>query len=121
MISSAKHSAIPLMLLNDDFLAPAVIKNKAKLIHLIGETSTDDFLAVPPDPVLALLSLGPAFETAFNKASIGFLPVTKAMISKVYLTIVIAIFFLPVFLPCLIKVLVSLSTIGQVAFLNLLT
>jgi hypothetical protein len=60
IISSAKHSAIVLWFLTDAYLAPHDIKYIAKLILLIGDTSTACFLATPPDPILVESYLGPA-------------------------------------------------------------
>jgi len=65
----------------------------------MGETSTACFLTTPPAPILVESSLGPALTTALTKTSRGFLPVSKLMISKTCLTILMALTFLPVFLP----------------------
>ena len=89
------------------------------LILLRGETSTADFLTAPPDPILVESSLGPALEMALRTVSMGFLLVTKVMTSRACLTMAIAKFFFPLFLPCFMRALVSLSMMGQVAFLNL--
>ena len=92
----------------------------AKLILLIGETSTACFLATPPVPILVESSLGPASWMALTKTSNGFLPVNKWMISNACLTILMALTFLPVFLPWNCKAPTNLSTIGASAFLNFL-
>ena len=89
------------------------------LILLRGETSTELFLTAPPDPILVESSLGPAKEIALRIVSRGFLFVTREIISKVCLTIEMARFFFPLFLPCFIRALVILSMMGHVAFLNL--
>ena len=92
----------------------------AKLTLLIGETSTACFLTTPPVPILVESSLGPASWTALMKTSNGFLPVNKWTISKACLMILMALTFLPVFLPWNCIDPTSLSTIGQRAFLNFL-
>ena len=61
MISSAKHSAMLLGFLNEAFLAPKAIKNRAIETLLIGLTSTAYFLTTPPLPILVESSLGPQF------------------------------------------------------------
>ena len=99
MSSSAKHSAMVLVALYECSLAPWVIKQMAWLTLLKGETSTACFLTTPPAPILVESSLGPANNKALTTTYKGFLPVSKWMISNVCLTILMALAFLPVFLP----------------------
>lgn len=121
MISSAKFSAMVLMDLMDFSLHPLVMLKIATLTLLKGDTSTACLLTTPPDPILVESSLGPALITAFTKTSKGFSPVSKWMISKAFLTMLMALAFLPVFLPWYYIDPTNLSTIGHKAFLNLLT
>jgi len=71
----------------------------AWLTLLNGETSTACFLTTPPAPILVESSLGPANNKALTTTYKGFLPVRRWMISNVCLTILMALAFLPVFLP----------------------
>ena len=59
--------------------------------------------------------------TASTMTWIGFRSVSKWMISMACLIILTAMSFFPLFLPCIIRELVSLSTMGHCAFLNLFT
>ena len=92
----------------------------AKLTLLMGDTSTACFLTTPPAPIRVESSLGPDWTRAPTKTSMGFLPVRRWMISKACLTILMALTFLPVFLPENCMEPTNLSTMGQSAFLNLL-
>ena len=71
----------------------------ATLTLLKGETSTAYLLTTPPDPILVESSLGPAFIIALTKTAKGFSPVRRWIISKAFLTMLIDLAFLPVFLP----------------------
>ena len=93
----------------------------ATLTLLKGETSTACLLTTPPVPILVESSLGPALITALTKTANGFSPVKRWIISKAFLTMLIAFAFLPVFLPWYYIDPTNLSTIGHKAFLNLLT
>ena len=66
-------------------------------------------------------SLGPALMVAYTKIFKGFSPVKMWIYSKAYLTMLMALAFLPVFLPWYYIEPTNLSTMGQIAFLNLLT
>ena len=99
IISSAKFSEIVLIDLKDLSLHPLVMLKMATLTLLKGETSTAYLLTTPPVPILVESSLGPALITAVTNTFKGFSPVNKWMISKAYLTILMALAFLPVFLP----------------------
>merc|ERR1712018_24155 len=114
--SSAKHSAIVLMFLNAAFLAPVHNNQMAWLTRLVGEISQACRLTDPALPILVESSLGPLLRMAFVITWMGFSPVSKWMISKVWRTILMVSNFLPLFLPCIIKELVSRSTIGHCAF-----
>jgi len=59
--------------------------------------------------------------TASTITWIGFWSVSKWMISMACLIILTAKSFFPLFLPCIIRELVSLSTMGHCAFLNRFT
>jgi hypothetical protein len=99
-ISSAKHSAIDLMLLNDDKRAPIQIKKIAWLTRRIGDTSTACLLTVPDEPTLHESSLGPPFLIASTTICTGFCSgCNKCTISNACLTILTAFNFLPLFLP----------------------
>lgn len=75
-----------------------VIGFSGLLPNLLKELNAD-FFTVPPEPILVESSLGPATVIAFKTTSKGFLFVTKEIISKACLTILIAKHFLPLFLP----------------------
>lgn len=121
MISSAKFSAIDLMDFMDFSLHPLVMLKIATFTLLKGDTSTAYLLTTPPDPILVESSLGPALITAFTNTSKGFSPVNKWMISKAFLTMLMDLAFLPVFLPWYYIDPTNLSTMGHKAFLNLFT
>ena len=59
--------------------------------------------------------------TASTITWIGFWSVSKWIISIACFVILTAISFFPLFLPCIMRELVSLSTIGHCAFLKRLT
>ena len=89
------------------------------LTLLNDETSTAYFLTTPPAPILVESSLADPLIIAFTKTYNGFLPVNKCIISNAYFTTLIAMAFLPVFLPWNYKPPTNLSTIGHKLFLNL--
>lgn len=121
MISSAKHSAMVFIFLKAWSLDPLQMLLIAWLTLLRGETSTACFLTTPPEPILVESSRAPAIITAPTKTSSGLRPVRMWIISKQCFTILIAISFLPEFLPWNYIEPTRRSTIGQRAFLNFLT
>jgi len=60
-------------------------------------------------------SHGAAFSTALTRISMGFLPVRKLIISNVSLTMLVALAFLPLFLPERIRLLIKRSTMLTLA------
>ena len=64
-------------------------------------------------------SHGEAFSTALTRISMGFLPVRKLIISNVSLTMLVALAFLPLFLPERIRLLIKRSTMLTFALRNL--
>jgi len=70
--SSAKHSAIVLMLRNDASRAPVVSKLMAWLTRRSGDTSTACLRTVPARPILVESSRGPLFITAVTTTCSGF-------------------------------------------------
>ena len=145
MSSSARHSAMVLMFLKAASRAPVVSRKIAWFTRLRGEISTACLLTTPADPILVASSRGP-LSHPINKDNekivhttkyqvsvtylltmasmitwIGLASVKRWIISMACLMILTAINFLPLFLPCIMREFVSLSTIGHWAFLNLLT
>lgn len=134
--SSAKHSAIVLMLRNAASRAPVHNNQMAWLTRLNGETSTAWRRTVPARPIRVESSRGPELmmaETRIYEGKIntddvqrlialttkltckGFSPVNKWMISKACLTMRTDISFLPLLRPRIMSELVKRSTIGHCA------
>lgn len=140
--SSAKHSAIVLMLRNAASRAPVHNNQIAWLTRLKGETSTAWRRTVPARPIRVESSRGPEFMIADTKiyeehaihenpddVSVttneltcnGFSPVNKWMISKACFTIRTDISFLPLLRPLIMSEFVKRSTIGHWALRKRLT
>merc|ERR1711867_18403 len=85
--SSAKHSAIVLMFLKADSLAPVHNNQIAWLTRRRGDTSTACLLTVPARPIRVESSRGPELMIAFTRTCRGFSPVRRCMISNACLTI----------------------------------
>merc|ERR1711997_707319 len=75
--SSAKHSAIDLMFLNEASLAPVQQSQIAWLALRRGETSTACRRTVPARPILVESSRGPLLIIAFTNTCKGFSPVSR--------------------------------------------
>eukprot|EP01083_Nonionella_stella_P146926 462754_1 len=93
MISSAKHSAIDLMFLNAERLAPATIKDIAWLTRVKGDTSTACLRTTPALPTRVESSRGPPFSSACNKICNGFVsfPFMTEIISNALFTMLHAL------------------------------
>merc|ERR1719153_365465 len=120
MSSSERHSAIDLMFLKEASRAPVHRSQMAWLTRLRGDTSTACLLTVPARPIRVESSRGPELMMALTTTWRGFSPVKRWMISKECLTILTVSSFLPLFLPCIMSELQSLSTMGHWALRNLL-
>lgn len=72
MSSSAKHSAIVLMFLNEVSLAPVHNNQMAWFTLRNGDTSTACRLTVPARPILVESSRGPLLMMAFTNTCKGF-------------------------------------------------
>merc|ERR1719322_178129 len=120
MSSSLRHSAMLLMLRKAASRAPVQRSQIAWFTLLRGETSTACLLTVPARPIRVESSRGPELMIAFTTTWRGFSPVRRWMISKACFTILTVSSFLPLFLPCIISELQSLSTMGHWALRNLL-
>merc|ERR1719397_232731 len=120
MSSSERHSAMDLMFLKAASLAPVQRSQIAWLTLLRGDTSTAWRLTVPALPIRVESSRGPELMMAFTTTWRGFSPVRRWIISKACFTILTVINFLPLFPPCIMRELQSLSTIGHCALRNLL-
>merc|ERR1712018_476094 len=118
--SSARHSAMVLMLRKAASRAPVQRSQMAWFSLLRGDTSTACLLTVPARPIRVESSRGPELMMALTNTWRGFSPVKRWMISKLCLTILTVNSFLPLFLPCIIKLLTRRSTIGHWALRNLL-
>merc|ERR1719324_50758 len=118
--SSARHSAMVLMLRKAASRAPVHSSQMAWLTLLRGDTSTACLLTVPARPIRVESSRGPELMIALTSTWRGFSPVSRWMISKLCLTILTVSSFLPLFLPCIIRLFTRRSTMGHWALRNLL-
>merc|ERR1711998_688799 len=118
MNSSARHSAMVLMLRKAASRAPVVRSQMAMLTRRSGDTSIAWRRTTPAEPMRHESSRAPEFTTASTMTWIGFSPVRRWMISQVCFMMRTARIFLPLLRPCIISELVMRSTIGHWAFLK---
>merc|ERR1719445_2141279 len=118
--SSARHSAMVLMFLKAASRAPVHSSQIAWLTLLRGDTSTAYLLTVPARPIRVESSRGPELMMAWTRIWRGLSPVRRWMISKLCFTILTVNSFLPLFLPCIIRLFTRRSTMGHWALRNLL-
>ena len=97
--SSAKHSAIVLMLRNAASLAPVHKSQIAWFTRLNGETSTACLLTVPARPILVESSRGPALMMAVTKIFKN-----KENISKILINVKLKMYVKMLMLKCSILV-----------------
>ena len=90
------------------------------LTLLRGDTSTACLLTVPARPIRVESSRGPELMMAWTRIWRGLSPVRRWMISKLCFTILTVNSFLPLFLPCIIRLFTRRSTMGHWALRNLL-
>merc|ERR1711966_339553 len=118
MISSARHSAIVLMLRKAAAREPWVMSQMAWLTRRMGDTSTAWRRTTPPAPTRVESSRGDALMMASTSCWMGLLSVRRLTMSKACWTMRTAMIFLPLLRPCIMSEQVRRSTIGHWAFLK---